>query len=280
MWRVPRGHPRDDHRADARRPARPRRQSRRSTNRSSTRCTHVSLTSVAEPLAAPSTHSPVPAAELLNADGNLGPALLSPAAITNIETILDRFQALHIKGVTVEIGFTMLLPAFTDSAGYLSFYEQVAASVHRRGMQLDIEENPAFPGFTSLPVDDSGLTVASYASEQAQEAQTIIDRLAPQYLTLLDETDTFAFHLDLPLDNAQAAVQVVNLELNGLRRGHTAVGAGTGTWMSSAIDQALATRTSIDYLSVHVYPVDAQSLAGRGVTTGADTRSLRPGTRA
>jgi hypothetical protein len=30
--------------------------------------------------------------------------------------------------------------------------------------------------------------------------------------------------------------------------------------MSSAIDQALVTQTSIDYVSVHVYPVDAESL--------------------
>ena len=128
-------------------------------------------------------------------------------------------------------------------------------------MQLDVKENPAFPGFTSLTVDYSGLTLASYASEQAQEAQTIIDRLAPTYLTILDETDTFTFHLHLPLDNAQAAVEVLNLELGGLRRGHTRVGAGTGTWMNSTIDQALVTQTSIDYLSVHVYPVDAQSLS-------------------
>jgi hypothetical protein len=204
--------------------------------------------------------TPVAAAELLNANGNLGPALLAPQAITTVNTVLDRFQALHVKGVTVEIGFPMLAPSFVNSSGYLAFYEQVAAAVHRRGMQLDVEENPAFPGFTSLAVSYSGLTLAGYAAEQAQEAQTIIDHLAPTYLTILDETDTFALHLHLPLDNPSAAVQVVNLELAGLRRRHTKVGAGTGTWMGAAIDQALVTQTSIDYVSVHVYPIDAQSL--------------------
>ena len=83
-------------------------------------------------------------------------------------------------------------------------------------------------------------------------------------------------HLHLPLNNPQAAVQVVNLELGGLRRGHTKVGAGTGTWMNSAIDQALVAQTPIDYLSVHVYPVDAQSLDNLDADTTVAANAHKP----
>ena len=216
------------------------------------------------------------AAELLNANGNLGPALLAPGAMAGVNAVLDQFLHLGIKGVTVEICFPMLLPSFPNSLGYLSFYAQVAAAVRQRHMILAVEENPAFPGFTSLETDYSGLTLQGYATQQAAEAQLIIDDLQPTYLTLLDETDTFAAHLKLPLNNPTNATAVLNAELFAIKRGQTKLGAGTGTWEGPTIDQSLLTNTSIDYLSVHVYPVDSQSLDNLDAIVAAAAAAHRP----
>jgi hypothetical protein len=68
----------------------------------------------------------------------------------------------------------------------------------------------------------------------------------------------------------------VNEELAGLRRGSTKVGAGTGTWSDPGIDAALATKTAIDYLSVHVYPIDPTSLAHLDVVSATATRTHKP----
>ncbi|HXQ96122.1 MAG TPA: alkaline phosphatase family protein, partial [Candidatus Acidoferrales bacterium] len=206
--------------------------------------------------------TPVLGAELLPANGNLGTSLLLPGTLPGITATLDRFESLGIKGVTVELGFPLLLSSFPDHAQYLAFYEQVAAAVRARGMILSVEENPIFANtvFSKLQPDYGGLTLATYAAEQRAQAQVIIDHLHPTYLSILDEPDTFSANLHLPLDSAAAAVQVVNDELAGLNRGATKVGAGTGTWSDPAIDQALLADTSIDYLSVHVYPIDPTDL--------------------
>jgi hypothetical protein len=208
---------------------------------------------------APTGHT-VLGAEVLYANGNLGPSLLRPVALTNATLELDRFQELGIKGVMIEITFPFLLPSYANSAGYLSFYEGVVSAARARHMEVSVEENPIFPGLSSVASNYSGLTLQTYAAEQRTMAQIIIDDLHPNYLTILDETDTFAAHLRLPLDSPSAAVEVVNLELSGLQRGTTMVGAGTGTWEDPAIDAALLDQTSIDYLSIHVLPIDTQSV--------------------
>ncbi len=222
--------------------------------------------------------SPVMGAELLQANGNLGSALLQPGALDAVGRTLDRFRELGIRGVTVDVSFPLLLPSFQDHARYLDFYRRVAAGVQARGMTLSVEENPVFADtvFSSLSPDYGGLTLASYAAEQRGEAQLIVDDLHPAYLTILDEPDTFANVLGLPLDTAGAATRLVAAELSGLRRGSTKVGAGTGTWSDPAIDRALLDGTSIDYLSVHVYSLDQASLDHLDAVSALATGARRP----
>jgi phospholipase C len=222
--------------------------------------------------------TPVMGAELLAANGNLGTSLLRPGEMSGIKLTLDRFRSMGIRGVTVELGFPLLLSSFPNHAQYLTFYEQVAAAVRAHGMLLSVEENAIFANtvFSSLQPDYAGLTLDTYAAGQRAQAQVIIDHLHPAYLSILDEPDTFATNLHLPLNSAAAAVRVVNAELAGLRRGSTKVGAGTGTWSDPAIDAALATKTAIDYLSVHVYPIDPTSLAHLDVVSATAARTHKP----
>lgn len=217
--------------------------------------------------------------ELLAANGNIGSGLLTSSAISGVTSELDAFSALGVQGVTVDVSFPLLVPTTPDSSEYLNFYEGVAQQVRAHHMVLSVEENPVFSGtpLTSLSISYAGLTIDTYAGEQRVQAQLIIDDLHPTYLSLLDETDTFSDALGIDINTPMAAVQVVTEELTGLNRGSTEVGAGTGTWTTPAIDQALLAHTSIDYLGVHVYPlgpaqianlktdVSAADAAGRGL---------------
>jgi hypothetical protein len=205
------------------------------------------------------------AANLIAADGNIGQGLLAPRALTTASTMLQRLKRMGLRGVMMEVGFPLLLPSFPSSGGYTSFYQQVAGMVHADGMTLSVEVNPVFtsPEISPLHPDYRGLTIDSYAAEQREEAQIIIDTMHPEYLTVLDEPDTFGSNLSLPLNAPATGVQLVNLELTGLNRGSTRIGAGTGTWSPIGYDQALLSQTAIDYLSIHVYPlarVDIQNL--------------------
>jgi hypothetical protein len=215
--------------------------------------------------------------ELLAANGNIGTGLLTAHAISGVESELDAARSLGIQGVTVCVSFPLLLPGTPDSSGYLSFYEQVAQQVRARGIVLSVEENPIFAGtpLTTLPISYSGLTLTSYAAEERQEAQIIIDDLDPQYLSLLTEPDTYSSVLHVAIDTPAAATRAVTDELTGLNRGATLVGAGTGTSSSPAIDQSLLT-TSIDYLDVHVYPEAPADLANLASDVSAAKTAGRP----
>ena len=215
--------------------------------------------------------------ELLAANGNIGTGLLASHSISGVETELNADQSLGIQGVTVCVSFPLLLPSTPDSSGYLSFYEQVAQQVRARGMVLSIEENPIFAGtpLTSLPISYAGLTLTSYAAEEQQEAQIIVNHLQPKYLSLLTEPDTYTSVLHIDLDTPAAADEVVTDELAGLNRGTTLVGAGAGTWSSPSIDQSLLT-TSIDYLDVHVYPEAPDDLANLGSDVAAAKATGKP----
>jgi hypothetical protein len=218
------------------------------------------------------------AASLIAADGNIGQGLLAPAALTRASTMLRRLHQMGPRGVMLEVGFPLLLPSFANSTGYTSFYEQLAAMIHADGMTLSIEQNPVFASsqISSLHPDFSGLTVASYADEQRQEAQIIIDTMHPSYLTVLDEPDTFGSNLSLPLNAPATGVALVERELSGLNRGSTKVGAGTGTWTSPAYDEALLTGTSIDYLSVHVYPLAQADVDNLNTDVSAAAQAHKP----
>jgi hypothetical protein len=222
--------------------------------------------------------SPTYGVELLAANGNIGAGLLLPSALTGVRTELQAFASLGIRGVTLDVSYPLLLPGTPGHAGYLDFYERVAAAVRSAHMVLSVEENPVFVGtpLTSVDVSYAGLTPSSYAQGQRAEAQTIIDDLRPRYLSVLTEPDTFTDALGVPMNSASSATAMVKSELKGLRRGATLVGAGTGTWSDPAIDRALLAHTSIDYLDVHVYPLGAAQVANLHLDTAAAKAARRP----
>jgi len=211
----------------------------------------------------------VMAAALSTADGNRGTALLDPSTLPLINTELDRFRELGLNGVMLEMGYPLLLPTFPNSPAYLAFYTVVAAAVHARDMALSVEVNPVFPDpqVSSLNPDYSGLTTASYAAGQQQEAQLVIDNMHPQYLDILDEPSTFAGNLGLKFDTPTGVAHLLGLELTGLNKGSTLVGAGIVDFEDPGLERAIAGVPGVDFLSVHVYPTGPDQLAVLNETT-------------
>jgi hypothetical protein len=203
------------------------------------------------------------AAELLPANGNRGTALLSPQAMTGVQKTLDSMQKLGVQGVTVGIKYPLLLPDFPNSAGYLEFFKNVAGAVHQHHMKLDVEMGAVFPApISSLGVSYNGLTMDAFESRVQEMAGTIIQQVQPDYLDLDAEPDTEASLTRLhELDTPSGFTDFVNHVLDGLDRGSTLVGAGSGSWSGLDFVRSEAANTSLDFISIHVYPVLGDDLA-------------------
>lgn len=211
------------------------------------------------------------ATELQLANGNFGHHLFSSGYLTIVDDEIADLRAMGVQAVVVNVAFPLLLPTFTGSSQYLAFYEKVADAIHHAGMALAVEQNPVIPSLSSVPVAAfyKTLTVPSYAADQRQQAQIVIDDLAPQDLDLIDEVSTFTTDLGLSFDTASGVASVLTTELTGLTPSRTQIGAGTGTWESPSLAQAIASVPGIDYLSVHFYPTSTSYQAQLG-TLGDD----------
>jgi hypothetical protein len=202
-------------------------------------------------------------AELLPANANRGPDLLTPQALAGVTAYLDRLQEMGVQGVTIPVSYPLLKADFPRAGEYLAFYRQVAREVRRRGLKLDVENGIVFANspFSKISVSYAGLTLARYGMAKRQMAETIIRELEPDYLTLGSEPDTEATLLALrELNDPRTYTDLVRTALRGLERGRTAIGAGIGTWGSLETVKSLAATTDLDFIDIHVYPVGGHAL--------------------
>jgi len=200
---------------------------------------------------------------LLTADSNRAEALLQADAMKWVELSLDRFQEMGMQGVTLNIGYPILMPWFPDSARYLGYYQEVAKAVRRRGMTLAVEQIVLYTGTQFTPFDFklNDLTLEKYTADQAQMAQILIDNLAPDYLTMMHEPDTVAELTGLrSILTPAVATAYVNGVLAGLRRGATLVGAGSGSWSSPLFADSFSKNTSVDFIDIHIYWINRSSV--------------------
>jgi hypothetical protein len=207
---------------------------------------------------------PIFGGHLLTADSNRASALLQPDAMKWAEISLDRFKHLGIQGVTLNLGYPMLLPWFPDSDRYLAYYREVARAVRKRGMTLAVEQIVLYTGsqFSPFKFKLSDLTLEEYMADQARMAQIIIDELAPDYLTVMHEPDTVAELTGLrSMLTPDVATTYLSTVLARLRRGRTLLGAGSGSWSSPLFADAFAKNTDVDYIDIHIYWINASSIA-------------------
>ena len=80
------------------------------------------------------SHSEVTiAVELAYANSNVGEWLLSEQVWQYNLLLLDRLEAMGVKGVVIAIKFPLLEPDFPRSAEYLRFFKNIVAECRRRG---------------------------------------------------------------------------------------------------------------------------------------------------
>ncbi len=131
------------------------------------------------------------------------------------------------------VSFPILLPEYVDNADeYLTFYTNVAREVKQRDMKLVVKLHSIFPhALPAFGFSYDTLTFAAYTSGKQHMAQTIIDNMQPDYLTLIIEPSTEATITGLAeLDDPATVKAFVASTLSGLNKNTTLVGAGSGTW--------------------------------------------------
>jgi hypothetical protein len=207
--------------------------------------------------------------ELVPASSNRGTDLLQEQTPHAVALTLDRLQSLGVNLVTLSLQYPVLNRATPRSADYREFYRRVAGDVRARGLKLVVEMRtaPREPELGKLG-DIRGVKREALLGGLRAMAETVIADLQPDFLTVLTEPDTLARDTGLsfsPAEFARAAAQIVReLPHPGVR-----LGAGAGAWSSSEYVKALAALPELDYLDLHIFPVQ-HGLAADRLAKAAD----------
>jgi len=199
--------------------------------------------------------------ELLAANSHRGEALLREDTYKANIMMLDRLQSLGIKGIMLGILYPLFNPSFLHSADYLNFYKKLASEIKGRGFILIVETTSTFrePEFSDVKVDYSGLTIEKYRLEKRQMIETVIRELKPDYLTIDNEPVTQQRNTGLRF-SVKNYTELVQFILKDLDRSGVKIGAGAGTWDHFDYFESLAKNTSLDYIDMHVYPIQRDFL--------------------
>lgn len=197
------------------------------------------------------------AAELIVANGNRGEELLRDETFEGMKVYLDRLQSLGVGGVKVAIKYPLLAPDWPRSSEYLAFYKKVARELRQRNMKMLAGTGVAFtqPEFSNVPVNYRGMTLDKLKQGERQQVETIIREIQPDYVTVANEPSTQTELTGVPL-NVRDYTEFVNFILKDLDRRGVLVGAGTGNWDDPAYIESLAKNTSVDYIDIHLYPIN------------------------
>lgn len=208
-------------------------------------------------------------AELLPANGNQGEKLLLDKTYQGTLAYLDGLQAIGIKGVTVNISYPILTGSFPHSSEYLQYYKKLAAELKRRDIVFFAKTGPVFTNtpFSSFTIDFSGLTLDTFQQQLREQTETIINELHPDYLSIINEPTTITMLTGLQFTAANFT-EAVNYVLNGLDRQGVKIGGGAGTWNDPSFISSLSANTSLDYIDLHLYPINRDYL--NRVTSYAD----------
>ena len=198
-------------------------------------------------------------AELLPANGNRGAGLLDPNALDGVRLYLDALQDIGVQGVTVQIPVPLLSADFPRSGQYLDFYRQLGDEVRRRDLKLLIEAGAVFPDpqFSAVNFDFSGFTPTTYYEERTRELALIAAEVAPDYLSFGEEPSTERMITGLPITASDYETFLRN-SLQAVGESESLLGAGTGTWEDPAFHQALRDVPGLDFIDLHVYPLQGE----------------------
>lgn len=210
------------------------------------------------------------AGNLKNADGNAGPQLVNPGSMPGILLQLQELKAIGVQAVMVQVGFPILYEPFLTSQGqsydqFVSFYQQVAASIRAAGLKLIIENdtlltNDVQAGWDVAPFYAT-LDWTQYQQARAQTALTVAQTMQPDYLVVLEEPTTEAdnsgqTNANTPGGSASLLSEILtSVQQSGVPG--MLVGAGTGTAQANALSfiQQYVT-LPVDFIDMHIYPIN------------------------
>jgi hypothetical protein len=192
-----------------------------------------------------------------------------------IDTMLMAFDTMGYTAVDLTLQYPLLVDSFPNKVYYMDFYKKVVQKIHSRGLKLIIGCQASFVDSTfgephlvndirshyfnpdHNPATDDTLDILRYKREKLQMMQTIIDSIAPDFLTLEMEPQTQELNLFHLIDySVDSTVALVNYFTSNLHTATTLLGAGAGTWDNRLFFERIAA-TNVDYIDYHVYPPHA-----------------------
>jgi hypothetical protein len=202
--------------------------------------------------------------ELLVANSNRGEVLLTDRVFGATRLTLGRLKDLGVQSVALSIQYPVLTSAFPRAAEYRRFYIRVAREIRRMGFTLIVEIGTTFrePEFSKLKVNYRGLTMKRFRDELSEMAAVVATDMQPDYLTLFTEPHTQSQNtgLDFTVKNFSETVRYV---ARNVKHPSVRLGAGAGTWDDMAYFTALARIPELDYLDLHIYPIQRDFVMNR-----------------
>jgi len=212
--------------------------------------------------------------ELLAANSHRGEALLRDETFKANVVMLDRLQSLGVKGITLGILYPVLNPSFPGAAEYLNFYKRLASEIKRRDFTLIVETTTVFrePEFSEVKVNYSGLTIERYKQEKRKMIETIIKEMRPDYLTVDNEPATQQRNTGIRF-SVKTYTELIQFILKDLDCSGVKIGAGAGTWDDLNYFESIAKNTTVDYVDMHVYPIQRHFLIDNTIRIAEIARS-------
>ncbi len=210
-----------------------------------------------------SQFSPILCAELLVANSNRGEELLLPQTMQAVIICLESFKELGIKCVKFAVQYPLLTSDFPRNEEYAAFYRQVIAESHKRDIKVMPHISVIFTDTPFSPMKGiyRGLTLERFKSEYRSMVMRVASELKPDYLNLLTEPDTHAKLTGLKeLNQPDVVAGVVQNALRGWDHKGILCGAGSGSWSSLDFARSFVAIPELDYLTIHVYPVNTRFL--------------------
>ncbi len=201
------------------------------------------------------------AAALLSASSNNGSKLLDPSFRQGNRLILRRLAELGVQGIVIQINYPILTSSFTpDAPAYLTAFGEIADEIRSLGLVVIVEHNVLLPGYSSLDprLYYSTLSKRRFGRENYTEVRAIVERVQPDYLSLVTEPGTFESVLQLQMSVADwrtyvdGVVDQLSVDVP-LRT--TKLGAGSGTWETPDLVRSFASIDGLDFIDLHSYPL-------------------------
>jgi len=202
---------------------------------------------------------------------------------SSVTPYLNALQSLGVRVVKFQIGFPLLYqpfysgflgqPDYHDYNVRLSFYQQLVADLHARGIKVVIQSviTPATGGtYTGDPLNLTtyfqSIDLNTYIAGRAANCLTVAQQLMPDYINVESEPDTeptkaYRPELNDPATNLSMVQTILaTLDNGGISGLHTTllVAAGMGTWQANLTTflTNYVGLPSLDVFDIHVHPIN------------------------